>query len=113
MAIVRYQRKLLTAEQIARLEKLKDIPDEAIDFSDIPDNNDGYGPIPVIVVRDIGEVDRLVRNVLQLFEPGNLLSGQQFPLVSNDRHNPVSPSSTRPASKKERQDYGDRSIPEE
>src|SRR5665213_2672187 len=44
MAIVRYQRKLLTAEQIARLEKLKDIPDEAIDFSDIPDNNDGYGP---------------------------------------------------------------------
>lgn len=44
MTIVRYQRKPLTAEQIARLEKLKDIPDEAIDFSDIPDNNDGYGP---------------------------------------------------------------------
>ena len=42
MAIVRYKAKPLTKEQIARLEKLKDIPDEAIDFSDIPDNDDGY-----------------------------------------------------------------------
>jgi uncharacterized protein (DUF4415 family) len=44
MAIVRYQRKPLTSEQLERLKSLETVPDEAIDFSDIPDNNDGYGP---------------------------------------------------------------------
>lgn len=44
MAIVRYQRKPLTTEQIARLEKVRDVPDDKIDFSDIPDSDEGYGP---------------------------------------------------------------------
>ena len=44
MAIVRYQRKPLTSEQLERLKRLETVPDEAIDFSDIPDNNDGYAP---------------------------------------------------------------------
>ena len=42
MVIVRHQRKPLTAEQIERLKKVADLPDEQIDFSDIPDNDDGY-----------------------------------------------------------------------
>lgn len=44
MAIVRYQRKPLTGEQLERLKALETVPDEAIDFSDIPDNDDGYDP---------------------------------------------------------------------
>jgi hypothetical protein len=35
--IVRYQRKPLTAEQIARLDALTNRPDDEIDFSDIPE----------------------------------------------------------------------------
>jgi uncharacterized protein (DUF4415 family) len=42
MSIVRYKPKPLTPEQIARLEKAADLPDEKIDFSDIPDNDEGY-----------------------------------------------------------------------
>jgi uncharacterized protein (DUF4415 family) len=35
--IVRYDRKPLTAEQIARLDAVADVPDDQIDFSDIPE----------------------------------------------------------------------------
>jgi uncharacterized protein (DUF4415 family) len=42
MAIVRYERKPLTPEQIDRLKKVANLPDEEIDFSDIPDNDEGY-----------------------------------------------------------------------
>ncbi len=34
--IVRYTRKPLTEEQIARIDALADLPDDQIDFSDIP-----------------------------------------------------------------------------
>lgn len=40
MAIVRYERKPLTQEQIARLEKVADLPDDQIDFSDIPESSE-------------------------------------------------------------------------
>jgi uncharacterized protein (DUF4415 family) len=40
--IVRYVRKPLTEEQIARIDALKDLPDEAIDFSDIPEAGDEF-----------------------------------------------------------------------
>jgi uncharacterized protein (DUF4415 family) len=42
MVIVRHERKPLTPEQIERLKKVANVPDEQIDFSDIPDNDDGY-----------------------------------------------------------------------
>lgn len=40
--IVRYVRKPLTEEQIARIDALKDLPDESIDFSDIPEAGDEF-----------------------------------------------------------------------
>jgi uncharacterized protein (DUF4415 family) len=40
--IVRYVPKPLTKAQIARLEALRDLPDEKIDFSDIPEMTDEW-----------------------------------------------------------------------
>lgn len=40
--IVRHVRKPLTAEQVARLDALADVPDEKIDFSDIPKAGDEF-----------------------------------------------------------------------
>lgn len=40
--IVRYVRKPLTAEQIAELKALAAMPDEEIDFSDIPEVGDEF-----------------------------------------------------------------------
>ena len=40
--IVRYTPKPLTAGQRARLDSLRDIPDEEIDFSDIPEASDEW-----------------------------------------------------------------------
>jgi uncharacterized protein (DUF4415 family) len=40
--IVRYRRKPLTEEQVARLNAVADLPDEAIDFSDIPELDDTF-----------------------------------------------------------------------
>jgi len=42
MAIVKHEKKPLSAEQIARLRTVADLPDDQIDFSDIPDGDDGY-----------------------------------------------------------------------
>lgn len=42
MAIVRYKPKALSETQIARLKAVADLPDEKIDFSDIPDDDEGY-----------------------------------------------------------------------
>lgn len=38
--IVRYERKPLTEEQIARLRAVANLPDDQIDFSDIPEADD-------------------------------------------------------------------------
>ena len=38
--IVRYERKPLTEEQIARLKAVADLPDDHIDYSDIPEADD-------------------------------------------------------------------------
>jgi len=40
--IVRYERKPLTAEQLDRLKKLSERPDEEIDFSDIPEATEEF-----------------------------------------------------------------------
>lgn len=40
--IVKYVRKPLTEEQIARIDALKDLPDDEIDFSDIPEAGDEF-----------------------------------------------------------------------
>jgi uncharacterized protein (DUF4415 family) len=40
--IVSYKRKPLTKAQIARLKALADLPDEEIDFSDIPEAGDEF-----------------------------------------------------------------------
>ena len=40
--IVRYKRKPLTEEQIARLDAVADMPDDKIDFSDIPEADDTF-----------------------------------------------------------------------
>ena len=40
--MVRYQRKPLTDEQTARLEAVADLPDDQIDFSDIPEADDVF-----------------------------------------------------------------------
>lgn len=40
--IVRYKRKPLTEEQIARLNAVADLPDDQIDFSDIPEADDTF-----------------------------------------------------------------------
>jgi len=40
--IVHYQPKPLTQEQIDRLEALAKLPDESIDFSDIPEADDAF-----------------------------------------------------------------------
>lgn len=42
MAIVRYKRKPLDASQRARLAEVANLPNNKIDFSDIPDSDDGY-----------------------------------------------------------------------
>jgi uncharacterized protein (DUF4415 family) len=42
MATVRYSPKPLSDEQIKRLKSVADVPDEDLDFSDIPDSDDGY-----------------------------------------------------------------------
>jgi len=40
--IVRYKAKPLTEEQIARLKAVADLPDDQIDFSDIPELDDSF-----------------------------------------------------------------------
>ena len=40
--IVRYKPKALTAEQVARLQAIADLPDDKIDFSDIPELDDEF-----------------------------------------------------------------------
>ena len=42
MPTIRYKPKALSDEQIARLEAVADLPDDKIDFSDIPDDDEGY-----------------------------------------------------------------------
>lgn len=40
--IVKYVQKPLTEKQIARIDALADLPDESIDFSDIPEAGDEF-----------------------------------------------------------------------
>ena len=40
--MVRYKRKPLTEEQIARLKAVADLPDDQIDFSDIPEADESF-----------------------------------------------------------------------
>jgi uncharacterized protein (DUF4415 family) len=40
--IVRYKRRPLTAEQVGRLKAVADLPDDQIDFSDIPEAPDSF-----------------------------------------------------------------------
>lgn len=40
--VVRYSRKPLTAEQSQQLKALADLPDDRIDFSDIPEATDAF-----------------------------------------------------------------------
>lgn len=71
MTIVRHKRTPLTAEQIARLEKVADLPDAKIDFSDIPDGDDGYGaPVRGLHYRPIKKqvTLRLDGNILDWFK---------------------------------------------
>jgi uncharacterized protein (DUF4415 family) len=55
--IVRYKRKPLTEEQIARLKAVTDLPDDRIDFLDIPEASEAFferavrGPMFVPVKR--------------------------------------------------------------
>lgn len=69
MAIVRHKSKPLTPEQIARLEKVANLPDEKIDFSDIPDNDDGYD----VALRERGKFYRPVKQQVTLRLDANTL----------------------------------------
>ncbi len=42
MPTVRYKRQPLSEAQVARLKAVADLPDDKIDFSDIPDSDEGY-----------------------------------------------------------------------
>lgn len=44
MATIRHERKALTPDQVARLKKVENLPDEQIDFTDIPDTDEGFDP---------------------------------------------------------------------
>jgi uncharacterized protein (DUF4415 family) len=62
MTIVRHKRKPLTPEQSARLKRVANLPDEKIDFSDIPDNDDGYE----VTLRERGKYYRPLKQQVTL-----------------------------------------------
>lgn len=69
MAIVRHKRKPLTPEQVARLKKVANLPDNKIDFSDIPDNDDGYD----VASRERGKFYRPLKQQVTLRLDANTL----------------------------------------